>query len=593
MYPADPANISSPLFAVQVTAKSGSGTAAEYQFIELWLAPTTLAAGEKVASGRFAGSNNLAYCLAGELSVGDVALARSADGTGGRNWELLPLGIGATVSPQSCSGFGWVAGLRLRDRLRVTVEDDEDDENTLTLSTAHGVLWEDPAEGTITVCGALFTAVFDRGDAGGPKLTLTYVSGAAAGVELEGDYEGVRDCGGCDYAVFAFNRCALGCDDATGGGCGNLVKLRVELVSCSGDQAFDVELPCCAGVLFPRVISVERRKCNTGELWGYGWSAVTQSAFDMEWDPDFDAVWWSPSNGAWVGTRADGASLVFGCNFHAADSAWWWELVEADTPMVLASIRVGDCPADPAAAFELLLNATGQTQTPGDPPVTDQDACDGVIPNEDAPLEVYFRVVACADAGCEGSDEPCTIRGWGGAGWYCVNVSGVCTAVELLAADECDEEIVICTGPYANEAAAIAGCGTSPPEEGTLNCCPGYESAPGVGAVNCLVSVTNQNFACDLGGGSAGITSYVGGAQFQTTSSADGFEIKLYCVGGSWLVLLYKGGTLIRMRTIESSVSCTFAGITLIYRFELTDPVTCGGVTYSAGARFDVTFTLT
>jgi hypothetical protein len=94
MTPALP-NHSSPLFVVTVTAKSGTGDSAEYQFSEVYLDPDTLEAGEKVASGRYAGADNLAYCLTGELEVADLALARSADGLGGLNWELLPLSSSA------------------------------------------------------------------------------------------------------------------------------------------------------------------------------------------------------------------------------------------------------------------------------------------------------------------------------------------------------------------------------------------------------------------------------------------------------------------------------------------------------------------
>lgn len=62
----------------------------------------------------------------------------------------------------------------------------------------------------------------------------------------------------------------------------------------------------------------------------------------------------------------------------------------------------------------------------------------------------------------------CPIAGWGGPGWYCVEDTGPddCVAVELLDADKCDTAIVICSGPYADQAAAEAVC--VPPVE------PGY-----------------------------------------------------------------------------------------------------------------------
>ncbi len=95
----------------------------------------------------------------------------------------------------------------------------------------------------------------------------------------------------------------------------------------------------------------------------------------------------------------------------------------------------------------------------------------------------YFCVkVACA---C------CPIEGWGGPGWYCIATigtatgSGNCVAVELLTEDSCDINIVICSGPYVNEAGALAVCGPPPfvtytPNAnnclfGGLPCCPDFE----------------------------------------------------------------------------------------------------------------------
>jgi hypothetical protein len=67
-----------------------------------------------------------------------------------------------------------------------------------------------------------------------------------------------------------------------------------------------------------------------------------------------------------------------------------------------------------------------------------------------------------ADAECE--DACCEIAGWGGAGWYCVYNGTDCEPLELVADDSCDDTITICSGPYASEALAIAGCGAV--------CCP-------------------------------------------------------------------------------------------------------------------------
>lgn len=64
----------------------------------------------------------------------------------------------------------------------------------------------------------------------------------------------------------------------------------------------------------------------------------------------------------------------------------------------------------------------------------------------------------------------CSIDGWEGPGWYCIEDTGPldCIPVELLDEDRCDTEIVICSGPYETELEAIAEC----PGEVTTTCCP-------------------------------------------------------------------------------------------------------------------------
>jgi hypothetical protein len=54
----------------------------------------------------------------------------------------------------------------------------------------------------------------------------------------------------------------------------------------------------------------------------------------------------------------------------------------------------------------------------------------------------------------------CNLPGWGGAGWYCVldNQTRNCIATELLEGDQCDPSIVICSGPYADQATANTHC---------------------------------------------------------------------------------------------------------------------------------------
>jgi hypothetical protein len=59
-------------------------------------------------------------------------------------------------------------------------------------------------------------------------------------------------------------------------------------------------------------------------------------------------------------------------------------------------------------------------------------------------------------------DCNCPINGWAGPGWYCVEYAAgpprVCVATELLDADRCNPDIIICSGPYATRADAEADC---------------------------------------------------------------------------------------------------------------------------------------
>jgi hypothetical protein len=73
----------------------------------------------------------------------------------------------------------------------------------------------------------------------------------------------------------------------------------------------------------------------------------------------------------------------------------------------------------------------------------------------------------------------CAPDGWAGPGWYCVvGAGGDCmvdevTAVELLDGDECTFEGVICDGPYATEAEALAACNPAP--DGGADCASATE----------------------------------------------------------------------------------------------------------------------
>lgn len=79
------------------------------------------------------------------------------------------------------------------------------------------------------------------------------------------------------------------------------------------------------------------------------------------------------------------------------------------------------------------------------------------------PTTTYPNCSCCRQSG---SGSGCAIPGWAGPGWYCVRAAsgsggsgGDCGPLFLTVEDECDTSIVICSGPYATEAAAEEVCG--------------------------------------------------------------------------------------------------------------------------------------
>ncbi len=66
------------------------------------------------------------------------------------------------------------------------------------------------------------------------------------------------------------------------------------------------------------------------------------------------------------------------------------------------------------------------------------------------------------------SCECCSIDGWDGPGWYCVQDGTHTVVVELLEADRCNHELVVVSGPYDTEDDAHFAC--DPP---STTCCPG------------------------------------------------------------------------------------------------------------------------
>lgn len=78
---------------------------------------------------------------------------------------------------------------------------------------------------TITLCGVTYEVLFEKT---APSLTLTPLT--ASGASIDGRLE----CCGCNFAIFAFGGTRLCTDarDTTHKGCGNILRMKVELDCC-------------------------------------------------------------------------------------------------------------------------------------------------------------------------------------------------------------------------------------------------------------------------------------------------------------------------------------------------------------------------
>lgn len=376
-------------------------------------------------------------------------------------------------------------------------------ELTLT-STDGGDTFTSATATALEICGVAYAVTFDPGE---ETLTLTgpETSGGSAVV-----FEGKLACGGCNYAVFGFRRKQLcPCEPvADGGACANVIRLRVEWVPCH-EQAYDVEVPCCPGVLLPRVVCV-----RGSPLAGLGGLADGQATRILLWNPDAGPV------GAWQGRGRDGLGnpcvLDLRCTdvgVGAPDLIWLLTAepscsvggaVGSNNDFALGRKSIGDttCP-ESGADFGVTLDIEGPEWAPiadnwtvtawtpagceapsGVPGYTapgwyvtasgvlyldDALACDPRYVIRCGPYDTEEEADAAALSGlCGGGGdiEPCEVgellEGWAGPGWYCVRdypaVDPACEAVYLAHADRCDLTIELCSGPYASESVAATAC---------------------------------------------------------------------------------------------------------------------------------------
>lgn len=192
-----------------------------------------------------------------ECSDGDAIVAYEV---GGR--ADVPVGAKVRISPNitgpgytfeyqsgptnpadgSCAGVGWTAALTAADCVTVS----ELSAGGLcacasfaafTLSSADGQTWATAAPGggvpAFTLCGtAGYAFAFRRGTGCDSRPCLT-ITGPAVGSGAAPTYSGVLECGGCNYAVFAFSAPVL-CTGtrADTGPCDNLLRVKVEWTCC-------------------------------------------------------------------------------------------------------------------------------------------------------------------------------------------------------------------------------------------------------------------------------------------------------------------------------------------------------------------------
>lgn len=148
----------------------------------------------------------------------------------------------------------------------------------------------------------------------------------------------------------------------------------------------------------------------------------------------------------------------------------------------------------------------------------------------------------------------CTIEGYLGPGWYCVeSAPDTCDlVVELIDDDRCDDEIVICSGPYDTEADAVLACGADLPDPGAD--CPGAGPvAPGTSVTHTvaaaeehwyvLSAVINTEYTIAISGAGVGTVS----TAFKSPTCVDSFGMGFsdngsfnFTIGGTqsvWIVV--------------------------------------------------------
>lgn len=399
---------------------------------------------------------------------------------------------GGTYPPGACTGLDWLALLRPSDCLTLAVTIDGE-EQTLTLAwdADAGVYTSDVL---LAICDVDYTVSLDPDT---EELTLTGPLPDGGGQPFA--YTRRATCGACSYAVFGFSRLKLcPCAEPEAEWCDNLIRIRIERAAACATSTYT-----CGEVTYTTAARQYIR--FAGEL---AWLGCVEGAISGLAIPLRDA-----SGAAVADAQVTAAYVInFGCyavlhvGFRVGPDAFEWQSL-GTAPTDFAPFSFTDALTVPNPPPPQLVSL-GYTSGGASATLTDTPCGEGVIPGytgpgwyvtnqgvlyldgESAELCLPTTVIICgpyateaaanaaiADGSC--FPEDCvSIPGWGGAGWYCVEVSGgsggpTCEPLELLDADRCDPTVTICSGPYADEAAATAACGDAEPPHGEYACVDG------------------------------------------------------------------------------------------------------------------------
>ena len=558
-----------------------------------------------------------------------------ADGTVRASAWVLPegRGVGFVYTPTTAGGTGsagcgcdWVAALQPNHCLRMTVLGAGGrcacgaSPGTVLSLKRSGSVWKPRSNGTLTVCGATYTAEFSKEACDGPCLKLVKVAGSSGGGSVAPSYAGVRGCCGPDYATFGFGDPALctNTEAADGRPSANELRVKVEWVEC--DTAVElVEAPCCPGGAsryFSFALTTVQSLPKSVDCDGYYGVAdgsprghdcydcgtVLNRTYCLTFNPAYAncGKWEHPMPpgicNPGTGDPTDGLRIYFTLYMNRYQTVNGLQ-TQVEIQTNLSSSLNPTWSASPADAnawdcrSPLTLYAAPDNRM--------KCICSG-IPDQ---ITIY--------PGCDGADD-CVKTGWAGAGWYVASDgSGGCAVAHLQETDRCDPSVVIQSGPYVSEADAASACsGGGDPVAGyrcASGVCQGAVDVPGAsgfyttlaacqgacgggGSDNPCPGATYRQFVDghSLAIGTTGGCSAFAGVYpvnhvaptnskvFKAGGILDLAEVELIPDGASWKMRITCNGGVTNFSVSPASVVCDAADNTTVVSFTGTSLSTCG-----------------